>query len=58
MSETSSNKPKNDDKDEVEAVQDEVEAEAGYEGHSLTVKVHNIMNYAPPSTTNITCTLF
>jgi len=48
-----------DDIDKLaDAVQDEVEQEAGYEGHSLTVKVHNIMNYAPHSTTTIIVTLF
>jgi len=35
-----------------------VDQEAGYEGHSLTLKVHNIMNYAPASTTTIIVTLF
>jgi hypothetical protein len=59
LSQDSVSKRGDDENDKLaDAVQDEVQQEAGYEGHSMIVKVHNIMNYAPHSTTTIIVTLF
>lgn len=42
----------------AKAVGELADQEKKYENHGMWVKIHSIMNYAPPSNTTVTCTLF
>ena len=48
----------NNSNNDIKEKDDEANAEHGYEGHGLILKINRIMNYAPPSNTSIFVSLY